>query len=153
MTAAEYFEAARDCVRRLDRYASMIAAMRSRERVRAQRYDVGPRGKGGVRDFTAPTDSRIDMEARFEFERAGMEGEVSDARSLCSGVRAANPHHSIWGDALELRYIEDLPWRPVADALLVSESQARAEVRAALDWIDSVGIARAREGMGQASLF
>ena len=46
-----------------------------------------------------------------------------------------------------------MPWTQTASVLGVSERQAQLDVSCALDWVDSVGIAAARSGMGQAALF
>lgn len=152
MTAEEYFEIARDTVRRIERHPYMVQAMLSRETCKAQSYDSIGHGSGST-DARTLTDSRMDMEERFRRERDGMLAVVEDARAVCRGVRAANPHHSLWGDALELYYIEDMTIDTLACALYISRSQAYIELQRALEWVDAVGIARARDGMGQAALF
>lgn len=125
--------------------------MRARESVRAQRYDhLG--GGGGNGDAMLATDARMDAESAARAEIAQLTTEVDDARAVCAGVRAANPTQR-WGDVLEARYIECMDWRRVALAMDMSERQVHADHDAALDWVDLVGIAAAREGMGQASLF
>lgn len=152
MTAREYFENARGAQRRIDGCLARIEAMRSREGVRAQRYDVIGRTYGGGHDAMCATDARIDAEARMQSEMAQLGAMVEDARAVCSGVRAANPC-SRWGDVLELRYCDDVDWRRLACSLGISERQAHADHDSALDWVDLVGIAAAREGVGQAQLF
>lgn len=150
MTAREYFERARDAQRSIDRRLAVMASMRAREAVRAQRYGVG--GGSGKHDAMAATDARIDAETAMSRDLQGAQEEVEDARRVCRGIRLACPS-TRWGDALELRYIEDMAWTPCAAALGISERMAQADVNAALDWVDAVGIAAAREGMGQATLF
>lgn len=151
MTAREYFENARAAQRRIDGCLARMEAMRAREGVRAQRYDpVG--GGGGGRDAMWATDARIDAEARMSAEIAELRAMVEGARAVCSGVRAANPC-SRWGDVLELRYCDDMDWRGLACSLGISERQAHADHDAALDWVELVGVAAAREGVGQAALF
>lgn len=152
MTAEEYFEIARDTVRRIERHPSMVQVMLNRETCKAQSYDSVRHGSGST-DARTLTDSRMDMEERFAREYSGMLAVVEDARAVCRGVRAANPHHSLWGDALELYYIEDMTIDTLACALYISRSQAYIELQRALEWVDSVGIARAKDGMGQAALF
>lgn len=155
MDAREYFEAARAAQSAIDRRYRIIESMRSRESVRAQRYDAiggGGGGGGGNRDAMRATDARIDAEASARAEIAQLASEVEDARAVCAGVRAANPAQR-WGDVLECRYIECMDWRHVALAMDMSERQAHADHDAALDWVDLVGIAAARDGMGQAALF
>ena len=151
MTAREYFECARGAQRRIDGCLARLEAMRAREGVRAQRYEaVG--GSGGNGDPMRATDERIDAEARMAGEIGELRSMVDGARAVCSGVRAANPC-SRWGDVLELRYCDDLDWRRLALSMGISERQAHADHDAALDWVDLVGIAAAREGVGQAQLF
>ena len=152
MNAREYFETVRAAQRGIDRRLAVLASMRERETVRAQRYDAGPHGMGGENHSMEATVSRMDYESRAECEIADLRAEVDGGRSVCAGVRAANPT-SRWGDMLELRYCEDWPTRRIATVLDVSERTVCGDIAAALDWVDSVGIARAREGMGQAALF
>jgi hypothetical protein len=150
MTAREYFEQARAYQRTIGRRLAVLESMRERECVRAQRYGVS--GHGGAADAMARTDARLDAEAGFAREIGAYESEITRARAVCLGTRRANPVQR-WGDALELHFIEDMPWRQTAQALGVSERQAQTDVSCALDWVDSVGIDAAREGMGQAALF
>lgn len=152
MDAREYFEAARAAQSAIDRRYRIIESMRSRESVRAQRYDAIGSGGGGNRDAMRAIDARMDAEASARAEIAQLASEVEDARAVCAGVRAANPTHR-WGDVLECRYLECMDWRHVALAMDMSERQAHTDLDAALDWVDLVGIAAAREGMGQSALF
>lgn len=152
MDAREYFGNARAAQSAIDRRYRIIESMRARESVRAQRYDVIGKGGGGTHDAMAATDMRMDAEAAARSEIAQLAAEVEDARAVCAGVRAANPTQR-WGDVLECRYIECMDWRHVAQAMDMSERQAHTDLDAALDWVDLVGIAAAREGMGQSALF
>lgn len=152
MTAREYFENARAAQRRIDGCLARVEAMRSREGVRAQRYDAIGKSYGGDHDVMRITDARIDAESRIASEIAELRAIVEDARAVCSGIRAANPC-SRWGDVLELRYCEDEDWRRLSNSMCISERQAHADHDAALDWVELVGIAAAREGVGQAALF
>ena len=151
MTAREYFEQARACQRSIDRRLAVIESMREREQVRAQRYDALGHGSYAS-DARGLTDARLDMERAAEREVAELGAAVDDARAVCRGVRRANPH-TRWGDVLELRYCEDMQWKQVAHSLGITDRQARADVSGALEWVDLVGIAAARTGMGQAALF
>lgn len=153
MTAREYFENARAAQRRIDGCLARIEAMRSREGVRSQRYDAIGRSYGGGRDAMRMTDARIEAEARMASEMADLRAMVEDARAVCSGIRAANPKHAYWGDVLELRFCDCAQWYTVASSLGISESYAKLCCSSALDWVDLVGIAAAREGRGQAALF
>jgi hypothetical protein len=151
VTSREYFEQARAYQRTIDRRLAVLESMRERESVRAQRYDAIGHGSGS-NDARRDTDARLDAEDRAARELAAYEIEIRLAREACAGIRTANPTQR-WGDALELHYIEDMPWRQTAQALGVSERQAQADVSCALDWCDLVGIDAARDGMGQAALF
>ena len=148
MDAREYFEGVRAAQRGIDRRLAVMESMRQREQVRVQRYDAVGRGAGNT-DFMGATDGRIDYERRCEGEIAALRREVAEGREVCAGVRAA--HSGLrWGDVLELRYVECLSWREAASLLCVSVRQAQDDLNCALDWVDSVGIAAAKEGSGSA---
>lgn len=123
--------------------------MMAREGARAQAYDALPRGTG-VSDPMAATDARMDEESRMLAELAAYRADVADARAVCSGIRAANPSHPLWGDVLELHYIERLGWTAIGRRLGYSDEGVRRAAYAALDWVDAVGIAAARDGVGRA---
>lgn len=150
--AREYFEAARSSQRHIDGRLAVILAMREREGARAQSYEAIGRGSGASDPMRA-VDARMDAEARARSELAECERVVEDARAVCAGVRAANPNHPAWGDVLELRYLDLFEWDRIGRALGLTGSGARQACRAALEWVDSVGLAAAREGCGQAALF
>ena len=152
MGAREFFESARAAQRRIDGRLAAIRAMREREGARAQSYEAIGRG-GGASDPMRATDARIDAEAAARDELAALEAEVEDARAVCRGVRIANPSHPLWGDAIELHYIELMGWAEIGRYLGCTGEAVRRAAYAALDWIDMVGIAAAREGCGQAALF
>ena len=152
MTAREFFESARSAQRRIDGRLAAIQSMREREGVRAQSYEAIGRGSGASDPMRA-VDSRMDMEARARSELAACEAEVADARAVCAGVRAANPSNPLWGDSLELQYIEFMGWDEIGRYLGCTGGAVRKASYAALEWIDSVGIAAACEGCGQAALF
>ena len=152
LTARELFESAASAQRRIDGRLAAIRAMREREGVRAQGYEAVGRGTGHGDPMRA-TDARIDAEAAARDELAALEAEVESARELCRGVRIANPSHALWGDALELHYVELMTWDEAGRYVGATGEGMRRAAYAALDWIDAVGVARAREGMGQAQLF
>ena len=70
MTAREYFENVRAAQRRIDGCLARVEAMRSREGVRAQRYDAIGKSYGGDHDVMRMTDARIDAESRIASEIA-----------------------------------------------------------------------------------
>lgn len=152
ITSREYFEAARAAQRLIDGRLTALRSMRAREGVRGQTYEAIGRGTGAS-DPTRATDERIDAESRIRSELGALEREVDDARAVCRGIRAANPSHPLWGDAIELHYIELMGWAEIGRYLGCTGEAVRRAAYAALDWVDMVGIAAAREGCGQAALF
>lgn len=148
MAAREYFQAARDAALAQRRLAARVAAMRASEGMRAARFDGMPRASGASDPMDAVA-SRIDAEADARRDMAAYARTLADARALCRGVRRANPSMR-WGDVLEARYCDAMDWATVARVCYVSESRARADASAAMDWVDMVGIAAAREGCGHA---
>lgn len=152
ITSREYFEAARAAQRLIDGRLTALRSMRAREGVRGQTYEAIGRGTGASDPMRA-TDERIDAESRIRSELGALEREVEDARAVCRGIRAANPSHPLWGDAIELHYIELMGWAEIGRYLGCTGEAVRRAAYAALDWVDMVGIAAAREGCGQAALF
>ena len=152
ITSREYFEAARAAQRLIDGRLTALRSMRAREGVRGQTYEAIGRGTGAS-DPTSATDERIDAESRIRAELGALEREVEDARAVCRGIRAANPSHPLWGDAIELHYVELMGWAEIGRYLGCTGEAVRRAAYAALDWVDMVGIAAAREGCGQAALF
>jgi hypothetical protein len=152
ITSREYFEAARAAQRLIDGRLTALRSMRAREGVRGQTYEAIGRGTGAS-DPTRATDERIDAESRIRAELGALEREVEDARAVCRGIRAANPSHPLWGDAIELHYVELMGWAEIGRYLGCTGEAVRRAAYAALDWVDMVGIAAAREGCGQAALF
>lgn len=96
------------------------------------------------------TDARMDAEAAARADMEGFGSTVADAREVCRGIRRANPRHPYRGDCIELHYLDRMTWHQIGSALGVSASHARRSAYAALDWVDMVGIAAAREGIGGA---
>lgn len=150
MDAREYFETVRAAQRGIDRRLAVMQSMRAREQVRAQRYDAVGKGAHGT-DFMRTTDDRIDYERRSAAEVSELRREVERGREVCAGVREANPGRR-WGDVLELRYCEDRTLQEIAGTLGVSVRSVSADLYAALDWTDMVGLAAARSGLGGAAL-
>lgn len=149
MTAREYFESASSAVRRADGRAAVLRAMREREGARAALLGAIPGGRGAT-DPMRLVDARMDAEAEAERELKGLKRAIGDARKVCKGVSAANPSHPAWGAVLEMHFIELLSWRDAGRYLGMSGEAARRAAYAALEWVDSVGLAAAREGSGMA---
>ena len=152
VTAREYFEQARADQRRIDAVLTRIRSMAAREGARAQSYEAIGRGSGASDPMRA-VDARMDAEMSARAELSRYEAGIADARAVCAGVRAANPSHPLWGDAIELHYIELMGWAEIGRYLGCTGEAVRRAAYAALDWVDMVGIAAAREGCGQAALF
>lgn len=148
MTAREYFQAARDAALAMRRLSARIAAMRASEGARAARFDGMPRASGASDPMDAVA-SRIDAEAEARRDMAAYAKTLADARALCRGVRRANPSMR-WGDVLEARYCDAMDWATVARVCYVSVRRAQDDAASAMDWVDMVGIASAREGCGSA---
>ena len=151
MDAREYFEGVRAAVFSRSRCEQRLEKLRSAEGVKAQGYSGMPTGKGGVSDPMAATDSRMVAEQQAAADMQAYEREIADGFKVCSGVRKAHPSLR-WGDALEFRYCLALDWANVASCMNVTRQQAQRDANAAMDWIDAVGIAAAREGCGQQAL-
>lgn len=151
MDAREFFESVRSAVRARQLCGRRIERMRAAEGVKAQGYDAMPTGKGGVSDKMAATDARIDYEAQAARELAQYDAIVADGMAVCAGVRTAHPSLR-WGYVLEMRYCQDMKWDAIAADLCVSPRMVQSDAYAALDWVDAVGVAAAREGCGQTAL-
>lgn len=151
-SAREFFEGVRAAQALIDGALARIESMRQREGVRAQRYDALGRSYHDPSSAMEGTEARIDAEERVRRQCAEWLAEVERGRRVCAGVRGANPGQ-MWADAIELRYIDRRSWQEVASALGVTTRQAQAWASTGLDWVDSVGIAAAESGMGQAQLF
>ena len=86
---------------------------------------------------------------RAAAEREGLERTIGDVGSVIEGCRL------VWArmaDAVELHWIgidgRPLSWREVGDELGVSDRTAMRWASAVIDWVDAVGPARARAGVG-----
>lgn len=149
MTAREYFQSARDAALAQRRLSARVAAMRASEGARAARFDGMPRASCASDPMDAVA-SRIDAEAEARRDMAAYAKTLADARALCRGVRRANPSMR-WGDVLEARFCDAMDWATVARVCYVSVRRAQDDAASAMDWIDMVGIAAAREGCGAAT--
>ena len=149
--AREFFEGVRAAQRLIDGALARLSAMREREGARSQSYGAVGGGRA-CGDGMRAVDARLDYEASVREEMDGFRAEVERGRRVCAGVRAANPGQR-WADALELRFIECLSWQQVANALSCSIRQAQAWSSAGCDWVDSVGLSLAEQGLGPAQPF
>ena len=150
MDAREYFEGVRSAVRARELCSRRIERMRAAEGLKGASYTGMPHGTG-VTDPTAKTDARIEYERQAARELAQYDRIVADGLAVCAGVRTAHPSLR-WGYVLEMRYCQDMLWDAIAAQLGITRQQAQRDAFAAMDWVDAVGIAAAREGCGQQAL-
>ena len=146
MTAREYFEGVRAAVGLLERAGRRLEALRAAEGPRGAGISTAGRS-GAVADPMRATDARMDAEARILAEADRYRAEIAGGREVCAGLRALCPH-TRWGDVLEARYCDALPWDPVASLMGVTRKTCQVDARAACDWLDAHGIAVAREAAG-----
>lgn len=103
-------------------------------------------GGSGVGDPTARAamaliSAREDEEST---ERALMR-EIERCRRVCDGIKKAIDKET--GAILEDHYIGGLTWSAVAQAMRISEPTVYRKRNIAFDWIATVGLARAEDGM------
>ena len=138
MTAREYFEGVSDAVRSHRRAELALA------------FGPEPSGFGGGPADPAsggPTASRA-----LANERARSEMEQAE-RAIGEGLARIEELRRIFSrkaDAVELRYVDLLPWAQVAEELGVDKRTAMRWRDELFDWVDSFGWARLRLGMGTA---
>lgn len=105
----------------------------------------GPAAPGYKAD---PVGARVaemmDREADAERELEQLEDLVGEARGVCDGVRAYLGDR--YGEVLERHYVDAVTWGEVAAAIGVTERWCRHLRDVALDYVDSVGTARASRG-------
>lgn len=73
---------------------------------------------------------------------------IGDALALITGLRMV---YSRKADVLELHYVDRLSWPDVGAELGVSDRTAKRWRDELCDWVDAVGFARARAGVGIAA--
>ncbi len=134
MTAREYFEGLSDAVRRHRRAELLLEYGPARP--------ACPAGGGSVE---GPTMARAasNEAARRAMERA--EEEIGEGLERIEWLRRI---FSRKADAIELRYVDLMPWHRVAEEIGVDSRTARRWHDELLDWVDSFGWARVRLGVG-----
>lgn len=134
MGAREYFD-------------SVAAASHALRRAELE-LAFGPAARGGGgRGPCDPVLARVLCDERARARMAAAQGAVGEALERIEGLRRL---YSRKADALELRYVDLLPWEAVAEELGTTERSARRWRDELCDWVDSFGWARAREGRGVA---
>ncbi len=141
MTSWETFAEARRAAARLEELRLMEGAPQP----------SGPRREGaracGTGDPTATAAERaIEGGRELAEEERACERAVDEARALGEGVRLA--FDAPWWRVLDLHYLRLMGWREVAEETCVSLRTCLRWRDAAFEWIDSVGFARARAGVG-----
>lgn len=153
-SAREFFSAVRDASVEAERTRRTIMRMEAREGVRAQGYESGV-SDGGERDRMAPTDARMDFEARMA-ERIDEDYALID---LAVGVLYGSETGkggldalmgSAVADCLSFRYVDARPWSEVSALTGYSERQCRRLCEVGLDQVDAYGWSRVLDGVGMA---
>nr|DAW35130.1 MAG TPA: hypothetical protein [Caudoviricetes sp.] len=95
-------------------------------------------------------DELVDMEEAAPRELRDAVAEVADAARVLFGVaRAGSP---AWARVLRDRYLLLRPWGEVAKMNgMATSAEAEQVADVAVDWLDSLGVARAREIWGEFS--
>lgn len=138
ITAMDYFEAASAAARE----------MREAELVLQFGPDAcGASGGAGDPSSGGPTFARFvsDEQARATIDACGR--TVGEARKRCAELRLI---FSRKADAVELHYVDLMPWEEVAAELRVSRRTAIAWRDQMFEWVDSLGWAHLRSGVGSA---
>ena len=156
MTAAEYFAQVRAAALEIAQEQRTIERLRSREGVKGKAWDaVGH--TTGVGDPYETTRQRMDFELRIfngqleDAEKVVEEGmEVLYGRDGRGGL--ARMAGTKWANVVHQRDCMAKTWSKVAYTLDMSRSQALRLYSEALDLVDDFGLARLKEGEGQASI-
>ncbi len=131
-------------------FAWVDEARRSRDLALRQLRDGPPRGgapcAGGLAD---PVLARVLFDEDARRRLAAAERELAEARRRVAWLRRV---FSRTADVLELRHVEGLRWEEAAARMGVSASTAKRWHRALVEWVDSFGWARARDGRGTAEV-
>lgn len=156
-SAEDFFESVRQASREAERTRLTLMQMESREGVRAQGYE--PRVMvGGNSDKMAPTDARIDYEARMaerieaDYQLIDMACAVLYGRESGKGGVDALMGSAV-ADCISFRYVDARPWKEVAALMGYSRwswRSLRDMCQRGFDCIDSYGFERVIEGMGDA---
>lgn len=136
MTALEYFEDVSRAVRE-HREAELTLTF-GPARTGAPRGPSSPSSGG-------PTVSRFLSDERAREVLRSTEATIGEALGRIGGLRII---FSRKADVLELHYVDLVPWDGVASSLRVSRATAMRWRDELLDWVDTAGWARTREGVG-----
>ncbi len=120
-----------------------------RERCYSLSDPLGHEGPGaGVADPMGHVDVAVDAEAGYGERVDALGKEVADCRAVVSGLHRLGMDECAY--AVEMRALHRLSWTDVAKTVHVSERTAHRLYDEAADWIQTVGLLRAKEGIGVA---
>lgn len=110
-----------------------------------------PGAGGGPCDPSAggPVVARLVSDEMAREVMAATEDEIGRALAVVGGLRRV---FSRKADVLELHYVDLMGWEDVAGELGVGRATAMRWRDELCDWVDAVGWARAREGVGFAGV-
>lgn len=146
--AREYLCAARDAAALIVDYERRVSRARDKCGLRARNLESS--SHGAVLDAMRHVDALVDMEEAAPRELRDAVSEVADAARVLFGVaRAGSP---AWARVLRDRYLLLRPWGEVARMNgMATSAEAEQVADVAVDWLDSLGVARAREIWGEFS--
>lgn len=139
--AREYLCSARDAAREIAEYAARIERERGKCGIRARNPESS--SHGSVLDAMRHVDRVVDMEEAAPRELRDARAAVADALEVVAGVGVLGLPK--WADVLEDRFIRRMTWPEVGEANGMAARDAEEASDAAIDWMDSQGIARLRE--------
>lgn len=143
MDAREWFDDVRRAAIALGPAEAELAAL----------YGPGSPAGVGVRSGSAGDGGMLAKAmsaSRLRDEVAELEHVVGAALKVVAGVRAGMGER--YADALELRYIDAMPWDEVAERIGCKRRRAMELRDIACDWVDSVGMACVAGGYGDGDL-
>lgn len=144
-SAREILNQSRKAVQMKRQLTDKLEMMRSREGIKTQKYNERVSGTPDNNSMR-PTEERMEAESAFAQQMATLDAYIADAQSLCDGVRKAYPL-TIWSEVIERMYVKGETYEQIASALFMHRSTVAHYRDCAIDYINSVGIAAAREGI------
>lgn len=149
MTSREYFDALRDACARME----VVRRELWRLEDISEAFDERAAGGGGKPSggYSDPMDRvvvLIDRRKRLSGELVELEAQVGDGLAVIEGVRRGLGDR--YADVLDARCVDALSWDDAAFEVGCSKRSAMRRYDTACDWVDAVGLARARAGEGMA---
>lgn len=157
-SARDLFEATRDAAEDAVRCQRQMDAMERRAAMPGSTSLV-THVSGGAHDRIAErvaslVDREAELQSRMEQDYALVDLAFmllygSDA-DMGDGLASIAP--AWWADAIDLHYIELMPWREVGELVGYSESHVKRAIRAAFELMDANGMIATIEGRGGAEV-